>query len=131
MFPRLQQVNRTWRVPRHEPPKARWIFPESGKTDGADSEALNAERTLRILSLPVRLLLLPLHQEPEVEAQHRPRHRLLLQPEAQHRLRHRLLLQPEAQHRPRLRKRLDAVPEVNVEAAASEAALHCRQTAFL
>jgi hypothetical protein len=92
---------------------------------------LNAERTLRILSLPVRLLLLPLLPELEAEAQHQPQRRLLLEPEAQHRPRRRLLL-PEAQHRrPRLRKRLDAVPEVNVEAAASEAALHCRQTAFL
>jgi hypothetical protein len=128
MFPGLQQVNRTWPVPRHEPPKVRWIFPESGRTEGADSEALNAERTLRILPLLPGPLLLLL----EVEAQHRPPHHLLLQPEAQHRPPHRLRLQPEAQHRrPRLRKRLDAVPEVNVEAAASEAALHCRRTAFL
>lgn len=97
-------MNRTWRVPRHGPLKVRWIFRESGRTDGADSEALNVERTPRILRLrPVPLLLLPLLLQLEAEAQHR---------------------------RPRLRKRPDAAPEVNVEAAASEAALHCRQTAF-
>lgn len=82
------------------------------------------ERTLRILRLlpllllpvPVLLLPVPVLLPLEGEAQHPPRHRLL-QPGAQHR-------------RPRPRQRVDAEPEVNVEAAASEAALHCPQTAF-